>query len=154
GKEEAQKQSKKKKRDGAKRRKNKLQTNDIDKGQEKREESDEYAVDNSEDELDRDNHSLDEPDEDDETSEALIKAFSPHNDQALEEDVHVQSFKAQLNMENATSNCNGKIWVFWSNDIDCNILDEDEQQITCNMKHNELQYKFIVPLSMLNAKIT
>ena len=56
--------------------------------------------------------------------------------------VHVQSFKVQLNMENATSNCNGKIWVFWSNDIDYNILDEDEQQITCNMKHNELQYQF------------
>ena len=68
--------------------------------------------------------------------------------------VHVQSIKAQLNMENATSNCNGKIWVFWSNDIDCNILDEEEQQISCNMKHNELQYKFIVPLPMLNAKIT
>ena len=45
---------------------------------------DEYAVDNSEDEMDRDNHFLDEPYENDETSEALNKAFSPHNDQALE----------------------------------------------------------------------
>ena len=43
-------------------------------------------------------------------------------------------------MENTTGNCNGKIWVFWSSDIDCNIPDEDKQQ-TCNMKHNELQYQ-------------
>ena len=41
-------------------------------------------------------------------------------------------------MENATSNYNGKIWVFWSSDLDCNILNEDEQQITCDIKHNEL----------------
>ncbi|XP_069145909.1 uncharacterized protein [Solanum lycopersicum] len=33
-------------------------------------------------------------------------------------------------MDNASSNCNSKIWVFWNSDIDCNILDEDEQQIT------------------------
>ena len=39
---------------------------------------------------------------------------------------HIQNFKVQLSMDNAISNYNGKIWVFWSSDIDCNILDEDE----------------------------
>ena len=60
----------------------------------------------------------------------------------LSDSVHLQSFKVQLHMDNATNNCNGNIWFFWSNYMDCNILDKDEQQITCNMKHNELQYKF------------
>ncbi|XP_069145607.1 uncharacterized protein [Solanum lycopersicum] len=56
--------------------------------------------------------------------------------------VNIQSFKVQLNMDNATSNSNSKIWVFWNSDIGCDIFDEDEQQITCDMKHNELQYQF------------
>ena len=58
------------------------------------------------------------------------------------DNVNIQNFKVQLNMDNVISNCNSKIWVFWNSDIDCNILDEDEQQITCDMKHNELQYQF------------
>ena len=44
-------------------------------------------MDNSEDEIDGNNHSLEEFDENDETSEAIIKAFSPHNDQALKEEI-------------------------------------------------------------------
>ena len=48
---------------------------------------DEYVVDNSEDEMDGDNHSIEEVEEDDETSEALIRAIGPHNDQTLEEEI-------------------------------------------------------------------
>ena len=68
---------------------------------------------------------------------SVITILEPFSDS-----VHIQNFKVQLSMDNAISNCNGKIWVFWSSDIDCNILDEDEKQITCNMNHNELQYQF------------
>ena len=32
---------------------------------------------------------------------------------------------------------------FWNSDINCNILDDDEQQITCYIKQNELQRQFI-----------
>ncbi|XP_015064648.1 putative mediator of RNA polymerase II transcription subunit 26 [Solanum pennellii] len=98
----------KQKRDAAKRRQNRLQERESEQEQDGREESCnkfimvddnhgldilplqaqyEYVVDNSEDEMDGDNHSIEEVEEDDETSEALIRAFSPHNDQTLEEEI-------------------------------------------------------------------
>ncbi|TMW93427.1 hypothetical protein EJD97_011718, partial [Solanum chilense] len=45
---------------------------------------DEYVVDNPEDYIDGDNHSIEEFDD---TSEALIKAFSLHNDQTIKEEI-------------------------------------------------------------------
>lgn len=56
-------------------------------------------------------------------------------------------------MENASSNCNVKIWVFWSSDIDCNILYEDAQKITRDIKQNELQRQFITTFFYPNVKI-
>lgn len=40
-------------------------------------------------------------------------------------------------------NNNGKIWVFWNHDVDCNILEKDDQQITCELQHTKIPHKFI-----------
>ena len=77
----------------------------------------------------------------------VITILEPFSDS-----VNVQNFNVQLNMDKCTSNCNGKIWVFLSSDSDCNILDEYEEQITFDMKHNELQYEFTITFIYAKCK--
>lgn len=42
---------------------------------------------------------------------------------------HINCCKLQLNIDKAYYNQNGAIWIFWTNDMDCKILDTDDQQI-------------------------
>lgn len=60
------------------------------------------------------------------------------------DNVNAQDFKIQLTMGNVVCNCNGKIWLFQNNDIDFCVIDEDEQQITLDLKHNELKTQLTI----------
>ena len=39
---------------------------------------------------------------------------------------NVMNFKNQLAMDNAITNCNGKIWLFLNVDVHCVVRDPDE----------------------------
>ncbi|OIT37160.1 hypothetical protein A4A49_00689 [Nicotiana attenuata] len=49
-----------------------------------------------------------------------------------------------------TSNINNKIWVFWDQDFSGNVIDQDEQQITVELKHTEAAEPF--QISVIYAK--
>lgn len=78
---------------------------------------------------------------------SIIVVLEPFSDST-----HVQHFKHQLAMEKAISNCNGKIWLFWTTDIDCVVLEKDEQQITCDIRHNALHNQFTVTFVYAKCK--
>ncbi|KAH0712277.1 hypothetical protein KY289_008236 [Solanum tuberosum] len=78
---------------------------------------------------------------------SLIAILEPFSDSS-----HVQIFRHQLAMDYAMSNCNGKIWLFWNLDIDCKILDEDDQHVTCEIAHNELQTQFTTTIIYAKCK--
>ncbi|KAG5586603.1 hypothetical protein H5410_047037 [Solanum commersonii] len=48
-----------------------------------------------------------------------------------------------LAMDQVVSNSNGKIWLFRTFDITCNVMETDEQQITCEFKHVESLNTFL-----------
>ncbi|XP_055800325.1 uncharacterized protein LOC129869710 [Solanum dulcamara] len=58
---------------------------------------------------------------------AILEPFSNQS--------HLNSHKIQLNMDSAIHNSNNKIWLLWNKDVACSIIDQDEQHITCEIKH-------------------
>ncbi|KAK4733781.1 hypothetical protein R3W88_008042 [Solanum pinnatisectum] len=78
---------------------------------------------------------------------SIMAILEPFSDSNL-----IQSFMHQMNMEQAVSNGNGKIWLFWSKDIDCVVLEEDDQQITCEFSHNEIQEHFTITFVYAKCK--
>jgi len=49
---------------------------------------------------------------------SIIAILEPFSDNS-----HIDMFKIQLQMDHATSNPNGKIWLFWSNEVTGSILE-------------------------------
>ncbi|XP_009622344.2 uncharacterized protein [Nicotiana tomentosiformis] len=53
-------------------------------------------------------------------------------------------------MHHAASNINNKIWIFWDNEFTRQVLDQDEQQLTIELKHVEAAKTF--HLTIIYAK--
>lgn len=45
-------------------------------------------------------------------------------------------------MEKALCNNNGKIWVFWNRNMDCQMQEKDEQQLTYEIQYTQIPDKF------------
>ncbi|KAK6786204.1 hypothetical protein RDI58_014729 [Solanum bulbocastanum] len=52
---------------------------------------------------------------------SMIAILEPFSDNA-----HINMVKSMLSMDHAASNPNGKIWLFWTNDATCKVLETDE----------------------------
>ncbi|KAG5585275.1 hypothetical protein H5410_045709, partial [Solanum commersonii] len=70
----------------------------------------------------------------------------------LEEVIFWRKWEFILNMDKAHSNPNAKIWLFWAGELDCNVLDTDEQHTTCELKHSDYPEKFIISYCSLNME--
>ncbi|XP_049399718.1 uncharacterized protein LOC125863743 [Solanum stenotomum] len=62
----------------------------------------------------------------------------------------INMVRVQFQMDHAISNPNGKILLFWSNEITSHILENHEQHITRNFKHPNLTEQFM--MSFIYAK--
>ncbi|XP_060182017.1 uncharacterized protein LOC132611631 [Lycium barbarum] len=63
---------------------------------------------------------------------------------------HIQGFRRRLGMRYAHYNCNGKIWFFVNDNVDVEILQDLEQQITIKMLFQEWNKSLMV--TMVYAK--
>ncbi|XP_049391508.1 uncharacterized protein LOC125855898 [Solanum stenotomum] len=72
---------------------------------------------------------------------SMIAILEPFADNS-----HLNSYRIKLNMENACCNSNGKIWLFWTAEINLNILESEDQHITGTMLHVEIKDKFLITI--------
>lgn len=50
----------------------------------------------------------------------------------------LEKYRRSLGYHNTYANNNSQIWLFWEEDLDCVVIDEDEKQITCIIKYNRI----------------
>ena len=67
---------------------------------------------------------------------AIFEPFANHS--------QIDSYRMQMLMNQSHSNPNNKIWLFWTDEVNCRILDSDKQHITCEIRHEECNGKFIM----------
>ncbi|KAH0742162.1 hypothetical protein KY290_035205 [Solanum tuberosum] len=121
---------------------------------------DDYGALNSEDDLDPDNQSLEESDEDAKdtmkhTGQVVGSSFQDKCTDVQriteqQDNTHIDLVRSQLQMDHAVTNPNGKIWVFWSNEVTGHILEKHAQHITITFKHTDISEKFM--MSFIYAK--
>lgn len=47
-------------------------------------------------------------------------------------------------MHKVYRNSNNKLWLFWSSGANCNVLEANQQHITCQINHAEFGEKLII----------
>ncbi|XP_049399717.1 uncharacterized protein LOC125863742 [Solanum stenotomum] len=77
----------------------------------------------------------------------MIAVLEPFSD-----NTQINLFKSLLVMDHAISNINGKIWLFWTNEITCNVIEADEQQISCELNHTEAPETYITTFVYAKCK--
>lgn len=53
-------------------------------------------------------------------------------------------FMSQLQMDHSHCNVNNKIWLFWSCDVTCKLVEVHDEHITCEINHLDCTYMFLV----------
>ncbi|WMV30192.1 hypothetical protein MTR67_023577 [Solanum verrucosum] len=76
---------------------------------------------------------------------SIIAIVEPFADQS-----HIAIVKLQLQMDQAVSNPNGKIWLFWSTNVTVQVLEKHDQHIIVTFQHTTLRDKFM--MSFVYAK--
>ena len=70
---------------------------------------------------------------------SMLAILEPFSNQS-----QVDSNRMKLLMNQGHSNPNNKIWLFWSNEVTCDILECDQQHITCEVSHENCSEKFLM----------